>query len=320
MTLRSHPALAATLLLPASLTFAASLSVSEPVIRKDLPSASANMLMGERLYVVGDDASFLFVLDNNFEMIDKTPISPLQPAADGRVPGDIKEDMEAMDAMEVHGEAALVILGSGTKPRFREKGIVLALDNSFKVERDLAPLYQQLHQATGFKASETLNIEGLASDAEYVYIFNRGSRSPNAIFRLNKANFIQYMLGQTDSIEHINAQIVRLPKNNVMESTFSGAVYSPAMKKLFFTASMEGDKNEILGSFVGWLTPEQMDFKSPLDLSSQPLAVMLNGKNLINKIESITLSREDENQVEGALAADNDDGTSQFMRFTLSLD
>ena len=67
--------------------------MSDVQIKKlDYPSASAIEYFDEKLYVMGDDATNLLVLDTSLNIIDSIPLLSYPGK---RIPKDIKPDLEA---------------------------------------------------------------------------------------------------------------------------------------------------------------------------------------------------------------------------------
>lgn len=301
---------------------ATSLSVSEPLLNTTFPSASGVVIDGTTLYAVGDDSPWLYNMDLDFNIISQDLIKHYPVGDNGRILKKVKPDFEAMESFTVNGRPALVLLGSGSKQDIREWAYVISKDKGVKIERSLVALYEQLYRASKFSGKQELNIEGLAISEDTVYIFNRGNGGSNIIFSLTAAEFEDYLLGKQDKIDSLRTYHVSLPNVQGFEAGLSGGTYWEETDSLVFTASVEatGDAyndGEILGSFVGHFEVGQLSETKTLDLSPYAQSIDKNGKPVITKVESVSIKVSTPESIEGALASDNDDGTSEFFSFSL---
>ncbi|WP_444925076.1 DUF6929 family protein [Microbulbifer sp. DLAB2-AF] len=297
----------------------ASLSVTSPLTLNALPSASAQLWIRDRLYVVGDDSPYLFTLNSDFSPQLKQLVFETSEVRDGRIKSKFKPDLEAMDMFTISGQNHLIALGSGTQPNLREKAMLLSIDDNNVEWRDIGPLYRHLHTIAKLTKTQKINIEGLAHDSSHVYLFNRGSHGPNLIFSFSYQEFIAYLVGDSTAIPSVNVQTVLLPKLDGHLATLSGADYDPTSRNMFITASVDAHREGILGSFVIAVPIGKLSTSNKLDLTSAAYLVTVNGQVLNSKIESIAIQSSKNGQVGGFLAADNDDGTSQFAQFSLIL-
>lgn len=298
------------------------LVVSQATLIKDFPSASGIVVDQRKLYVVGDDFPWLYTMDMGFNFIHKELIKSYPTKRNGRISKKAKPDFEAMELININGRPSLVILGSGSKTDVREWAFVISQDGNLRIERSLKSLYKQLYQVGGFAGDEKINIEGLASSDTAVYILNRGNSGRNIIFMLPKVAFENYLTSKTDQVKNITAHLVKLPIAKGFEAGLSGATYSPITKSLVFTASVEATGNayndgEILGSFVGHFPVDKLVGTKALDLTHYSQLLLKEGNPIITKVESVTIVSSDGNKINGLLASDNDNGTSEFFSFSI---
>lgn len=150
-----------------------------------LSAASGLVQVKDRLYVVADDELHLGVMTATSEEPDHA-LSPVQliPLLPGTLPQgkkarkDAKPDFETLAVLPAHAGfryGALLAMGSGSRPN-RERGILLALDetgapNGRAAELDLEVLYAPLH-----KQLAQLNIEGLWVQDGFLLLLQRGNR------------------------------------------------------------------------------------------------------------------------------------------------
>lgn len=292
-----------------------SLSIYDFKQINDLPSASASVKLGNRLLAVGDDSPSLYFLNEDFQIINSVDINNGQPNKQGRIPGKLKADLEAADKLTIGDQDYIVMLGSGTYTDTREKALLYSINENTVKWKSIKPFYRSLRGVANLSKTEFINIEGFATNEDKAFLLSRGSHGPNLIFVLDKKAFSRYLSGAASAIENVNAIQVQLPKLDNVEATLSGATWNAQTRQLFVTASVDKDNEQILGSFVAVIESAQLKQKGPLKPKS--FLITHKGNRLESKVESVTITSSTKDTVTGTLLADNDDGTSQFMRFTL---
>lgn len=301
-----------------------SLRLGPSVHVQSISSGSGMVPYGNGYLVVGDDTPYLFTVDQAFGLRDQSILKPY-PMEYRRIDKSRKPDYEAMARFSDPTGDWVLVLGSGSKKNVREVGFLLSADQRVVLERSLAPLYKQLAAAGGLNGKQTLNIEGLAVARNQAFFFNRGNSGPNLIFRADLGEVVAYMHGERETLSRVDRYDIRLPVVKGFEATFSGADYWPQRDALVFTASVEatGDAyadGAVLGSYVGLVRLDELRAGERNDLSDKLVRLSnKQGRPLLTKVESIALTGSDARQAKGALVSDNDDGTSVFFDFTLSL-
>ncbi|UXY15023.1 hypothetical protein N8I74_17170 [Chitiniphilus purpureus] len=299
------------------------LKLSAPTLNASLPSASGLAVQQGRLFVVGDDSPWLFSLDAQFAITDRVLLKDYPVGPDGRIPKAIKPDYEAMAEVGWRRQDWYVVLGSGSKATVREWAYLLSTDGHVRHERQTSDLYAQLYQAGGLSGEQTLNLEGLAFAGRHAFLLNRGNSGPNLLFRVDKDELLAYLVGERAVLNRIDVYPVRMPAIAQFEAGLSGATYWAEADSLLLTASVEatGDAygdGAILGSFVGVLPLSEL--RPGRTLVPRTVPLQRQGQTLITKVESVAVLKADEERVSGVLASDNDNGTSEFFRFTLTRD
>ncbi|QLG89462.1 hypothetical protein HQ393_15100 [Chitinibacter bivalviorum] len=313
-------ALSATLALHAHANESYQLELGASNLNQDLPSASGMAYRNGFFYAVGDDAQWLFELDQNFHITDKQLIKayPLDP--NGRINKKVKPDFEAMAQFRQGKQTWSMVLGSGSKAVIREVGFLLSSDRISKHERNLLSLYTQLKMAAGISE---LNIEGLVLSGSKAYILNRGNGGGNLVFAVKQNELIDYMFGKLDGFSKIETFKVKLPQVAGFEAGLSGGDYWAKNNSLVYTASVEatGDSyndGQILGSFIGVIPLGKLKAGEVMDLTPTSVPLLdANGRVVITKAESLAITSSEEDEIKGAIASDNDNGTSEFFRFKL---
>ena len=91
-------------------------------------------------------------------------------------------------------------------------------------------------------------------------------------------------------------------------------------QQLVITASVEANGyGDVIGSFLTFAPQSELISQKHLDLTQHALRIQHQDKPLISKVESVAITDYSNNIISGVFAADNDDGSSQFMTFSLKL-
>lgn len=293
-----------------------------------IPSASGMELTGNRLYVVGDDSPFLYVLDlATLKQVDQIRLFGTGGSGQGRISKLLKPDLECLTQLEMNGQNHLVALGSGSTPN-RNQGYTIALpagkERATQVqERSLKDLYEAIQAKNDLLGDDVLNLEAAATTSDKVLLLQRATRGgPNLMLCFPKQDFVAYLTGSRKNLPGYEAISFYLPELAGLGSHFSGAfVYH---NRLFFSASVENTDDaildgEVLGSYIGWIN------LAALKPGRQPLAVntalVLNekGEPYRGKVESLVIVDSLQAQAFRALAiTDNDNGQSELLELELS--
>ena len=300
------------------------LKISKPVLNRTIPSGSGMVPYKDGFLVVGDDSAYLYKINKHFKVQDKSLIKAYPARWKERIDRKIKLDFEAMAQFRHEHILWNMIVGSGSTPDTREFGYLIAADGSHRHERKLGALYRQFSELGELTGTQHINIEGLAIAGEEVFFLNRGNSAGNIIFRVALGEIYDYMTGKIERLEKIKKYDVRLPVVDGVEAGLSGADFWPEIDALIYTASIEASNNaygdeKILSSFIGLIRLDSLHDDQLLDLSNSAQQVMRKGKVLITKVESVALTASDKNGASGALVSDNDNGRSEFFRFSLKL-
>jgi hypothetical protein len=300
------------------------LTVGKPVQQDKIPAASGMAMVENRLFVVGDNSPLLFELDQQFNIVAATTIREYPVDDKGLIKKKNKPDFEAMANFHWQEQHWLLIIGSGSKPDVREWAFMICADDtSVCYEKKLTDLYRQFYAIGNLHGEQTLNIEGLTVADGQAYFFNRGNSARNMIFRTSLDDLISYITNAsiTIKIEHVTAT---LPSVDQYGAGFSGADFWPAAKALVYSASLEVTNDayndgEILGSYIGLIVLADWQDGETLDLSHSAQPLLQDGRNLIAKVEAVTLLEFTQHEAKAVLACDNDNGSSEFFTALLTL-
>ncbi len=286
----------------------------------ELSSASGIGVFNQTNYIVGDDSPWLYELDNDLNIISKTQISTKHKLVNGRTPKKFKADFECAEIINDNDSIKLVVISSGSSPVTRDTAFIINIsDTGIIVKRNIRPLYEAIKLKAGLPSANEINIEGIAFSMDDAYLFHRGNVSENIIIKIDRSSFIGY-LKNGNPIPSFNIYKFNLPNYKGVASGFSGACLNPDNSGLLFTASMEDTKDEIadgkvLGSFVGVIP------FSGMEMGKYYTSLLLeNNTPLEKKLEGISVSSISKNgQIKVITVCDNDDGTSDIIRFSLHI-
>lgn len=285
-------------------------------VLKDIPGASGLAFQKDKIYIIGDNAPFLFELDQQGNLLSKFQIHSLNEYHDNEIAKHLKPDFEALELIDYQDEKELIIFGSGSKSPERDVFTRIFLKETPQLETyDLTGFYSVLKELDLMKGYE-LNIEAVTMAADSLLLFNRGR---NLIFNLNYSDFLQY-LNKKRNLPEIEVTEVQLPEINQITSGFSGATIVPGTQTLLFTSTVENtpnayDDGEVLGSFLGMVNIDEINEPDAfryvlLSKNSQPWKIKIESVGVVKSISP--------NQIEILIVSDSDGAESELIQGTLS--
>lgn len=281
------------------------LSLTHHQFFSGIPSASGLAFYKDRYYIVGDDATQLFILNADLTLAGQLPIPGRQSQA--RIPKPLKKDWESLCNISVGGKTALMSLGSGSLSPHRNAALLFYPETEQMEIKDLSAFYRSLRSKTD------LNIEAATEMGASLLIGNRGNLS-------KPKNLLIFCSTQHLWEDAVKTHVCRLELPQEPEfSGISGLAWLPEKDWLFFTTSKEEtantyDDGKIGESRVGVIKKATRAVNEP---SIKPDEwIRLEEVHPVfkkQKIESIVL-REISGQLEVSLVSDNDDGGSHVFR------
>ena len=136
---------------------------------KDFPSGSGIESFDNKIYVVGDDAKDILVINKDWKLKETINLFPSDTL---RIAKQLKADYEATTIIQINKIPFLLILGSGSLEATRNKGVLINISSKAKEEIDLSIFYNRLKQS-GF---EELNIEAVTLMGDKLILSNRGNK------------------------------------------------------------------------------------------------------------------------------------------------
>ncbi len=282
------------------------------VKRLDYPSASAIENFNGRLYLVGDDANHILVLDSAFNKVDSIPMFH---HPEERIPKPVKPDLEGATTIYGGNESLLLSIGSGSLSPWRNSAFLFHYKSRKTDSLRLDSFYTEL-RSLGVKE---INIEGICSLQPALVLANRGNLS----YRSNHLIFTSLSVLYGRTAGPIN--IVRLGGNNDTSEFrgVSGLSYSKRSDRLLLTVSTEATSSAIEDGAIGksylWMfrnfsTKRNWKAVNPYKIIDlEEVDARFKGQ----KIESVCILKETKDFLHLALAADNDDGSSTLFRLVI---
>lgn len=294
--------------------------VHREIVLPELPSASGAELVGDALYLIGDDSPWLYRLDAATLAAEQpTALFETVHFSQGRIPKHLKPDLECLTILRTtSGETGLLALGSGATAA-REQGYWVPLNRADNLPGTVYPLslsglYAALRPQ--LPAGATLNLEAAAATETELLLLQRTvgpAVGGNLLFRLPLADTLAFLHRRQSRPPTVRAQSFRLPAIDGKPAGFSGAAWFAG--RLFVTASVEDTADAVLdgavlGSFVGVL---------PLDATRAVLAPLAwpDGRPYRGKVESVVVRRQlAPGRFELLLVTDDDAGGSTAVLAT----
>jgi hypothetical protein len=221
----------------------------------------------------------------------------------------LKPDLEAACPVEVDGEPAVLLLGSGSTPR-RMRGVLVRLtDGNPTVQAgDLAPLYAQVAQRLGLPL-EHLNLEGASRHGAAMRWFNRGNLAagvPSSSVDVPVEALIDAVLGRTG----VAAVPLGQPRSYDLGAVEGvGLAVTDAIAvpdgRVLLSAAAEDTPNAVDDGPVVATALALVDAGEVLAVAPVP---EVDGR--VHKIEGLTLRGSDADEINLVAVVDADDPTS----------
>ena len=259
-------------------------------------SASGLLLRNQTLYIISDNASYLYEYQLNEKTLSK--IKLFENDVLENIPKKQKADVEAI----THYGDDLYLLCSGSTENRNKMFHYNTISKSVKTI-DLTDLYLSMQSFANIQP-EDFNIEGLIFTGETWYFFQRGNNGTGK-------NGIFTVAGKSLENEFsILYNSYKLPKIKGIQSTFTDAILVD--NSLYFLATAEDtssayDDGEIFGSIIGRINENTMKIEFSKKISTS------------HKFEGLTLSNASKNQMEFLLCEDNDSEVLETIIYSLKL-
>ena len=273
------------------------------------PSASSIEYYDGKLYLMGDDATKLLVLDTNLNIVDSIPIISYP---ENRIPKDIKPDLEA----SALNSGNLFLFGSGSLSPYRNFAWKHNLKTKDNDSINLEPLFIKAKEL----GIEQINIEGACFVSGKLLFINRGNKGyPHNHLIITDEKFLN-----NDSSFQIFIILFAIQKDIDSFKGISGLCYARESDQLIMTVSTEDTKNSFDDGAIGpsylWIINNISTKIDDRTLSSKRVIDLeyIDSRFKGQKIESATVIKETDKLIYLALVADNDDGSSTVFKMGIT--
>jgi len=275
------------------------------------PSASSIEYFDGKLYLTGDDATDILVLDTNLNIIDSVPLISYPGK---RIPKDIKPDLEA-SALNADN---LFLFGSGSLSPYRNFGWSYNLKTKDNDSINLEPLFLKIKEL----GIEQINMEGACFVSGKLILVNRGNKS----YPYNHFIITDERSWTNDSSFQISIIPFEVQKDTASFKSISGLCYVKESDKLIMTVSTENTKNSYDDGEIGksylWMINNISNRLNSKTIGPDRIIDLeeIDPRFKKQKIESATMISETKELINLVLVADNDDGSSTTFKLSIKKD
>jgi hypothetical protein len=278
----------------------------------DFPSASGIEYFDGQVYLAGDDATDILVMDKKWREIQRIKI---YENIEARIPKKEKSDLEATTIVHVNDIPHLLVLGSGSREQHRNKAILVNLLSNTFDEYNLEVFYTRLKES----GIEDLNIESAAVVEDLLILGNRGHKK-------DPGN--QIIITQPDFYNNPAEAEIRIIPLELEDDTagLSGLTYSEKNDVLLFTASTEETKNSyedgrIGESYFGVIeNAYRKMYRRRVKVNDQLILSKVDETFQGQKVESVSIQTDKPGRLKLHMVADDDLGGSFLFKTQLRLD
>lgn len=281
-------------------------------ILNDYPSGSGLAFLRNRIYLIGDDVSYLLITDTAFNVNDNIKLFESQ---EKKISKELKQDLEGATVVFINRSPKILLVGSGSLSPYRNTGWLIDPTTKQKIQIDLKPFYNRLKSG----GIDAINIEGITAISAGMVLANRGNKSFAANYLIFTAN--EFWNNQDSS----QIKICKVGTNTDTTSFtgVSGLEYSKLSDKLLLTVSTENTNNAIQDGTIGksylWIINNISVKKNMIAINPNTIIDLeaLDERFKGHKIESVCIISENKKQMQLVLVADDDKGTSDLFKITL---
>ncbi|MBA4056239.1 MAG: hypothetical protein C0490_16105 [Marivirga sp.] len=284
----------------------------------DFPSGSSINYRNGQLYLIGDDANNILILDTHYKRIDSKKLFDFP---DKRIPKPVKADLEASTLITIAGQDYLLILGSASTPS-REKIFLIPFLKSgldmphFRVLND--EIFTRRLQVNGI---DEVNIEGATMIGKNLIFSNRGNRK-------NITNhFIITDIGFWEHQASADLKVLPVQVPAIADDApgISELCYVDVLDLLLISFSSEltdnpYDDGAIGNSYIGWINKFSLKIQNPDPVVEKTInlsEVHADFKN--QKIEGLCVESVNDKSMIIHLISDNDQGESKLFKVKMPI-
>ncbi|MBC7745571.1 MAG: hypothetical protein H7096_10750 [Flavobacterium sp.] len=273
------------------------------------PSGSTMSTFQDHIYLMGDDASSMLILDDDFTVIDTIKFFDVDLL---RIQKTKKADIESSEWLMTDGKPKLWLFGSGSLSPQRDSAFCYDPESKKTKSIDLIEFYNRLRASP----IPELNIEAVALVKNQLIFGSRGNLK-------HKQNFI---IVTTANGFLSKAEFSILPIMLPEHAGISGMTYIPEKDLLLITSSEESTSNafedgKIGESYLGFVFSASSKIKQKNLVPDEWINLAdINLDLSLQKIESVCILRSsDEDKIKLILVSDDDKGGTMLFELRLSL-
>lgn len=280
----------------------------------DYPSGSGITYFNNNIYLIGDDAGNLLIIDTAFNVKDSIR---LVESRQKRISKELKPDLEAATLVTINNSPEILLVGSGSLAPHRNSGWLINPVSKQKTLLDLYPFYNRL-KADGIDA---LNIEGVTAIPSGIVLSSRGNKTLRANYLIFTSNAFW------NNQENAAVKIIKVGSNNdtAFFNGVSGLEYSKLSDQLLLTVSTENTYNVMDDGTIGksylWIINNISAKKNLSAINPNKIIDLekLDQRFKGHKIESVCIIAENKKEKELVFVADDDKGSSNLFKVILKL-
>ncbi len=289
------------------------LRIIERQVLDSIPSGSGIVIKDDTAYIIGDDATGIYLLNLKNNKQQKIPLKGFDNNL-YREPKPVKRDFECATLVSWKGIEYLLAFGSGSDTSRDSMLLVSTADFTDNKIISLEKFYDRLQVLT-MTGSKAWNIEGATAVKDFLILFNRGN---NLVIKFKSGDFISYLIDTNVPFPEIAFHRITLPFIHNHEARLSGACTLDS-DHLLFSASVEDTPDwtkdgPVLGSFIGIYSMQDSTIAAAYLLQDE------TGLPLKEKIESLDILRKEPGEKLVLIAmGDNDNGNTNLFRLLLEI-
>ena len=284
--------------------------LQEKILLPDYPSASGIDYRDQAVYIIGDDANNLLILDSSLQTKDSISLFHF---AEKRIPKKLKPDLEAMTLLD---DGNILLTGSGSS--FPTRSIAWLINPKTKIKDSIR--LDTFYQRITLQGIQELNIEGIAAYPGGFILANRGSKG----YPKNHLIFTRRNFWKRQTNVEISSMLAGANTDSSQFSGISGITYASKQDALILTISTEDTRNNMDDGAIGtsylWIIRNISSKKNWKAVNPDIIINLdqLDPKFIGQKIESVCILKETSSRYYLLLAADNDNGSSTLFKMVVS--
>ncbi len=287
----------------------------------DFSSGSSINFYDNRLYLIGDDANQILILDKEYKQLNSITVFNFKEA---RIPKKVKADFETSTIVQENDKDYLLILGSASRDT-RMGGILLPLENSPDVhgQSDFTTIsFVDFVSRIKRHPVGEINLEGSTVIGNQFVLSNRANGdNPTNTFIITSNDFWKRQHDAPIALSRL-----LLPTSNSGITGVSELCYVASKDLLLMTLSSEQTANAyedgaIGDSYIGWIHSVSTKINQPeLKLDGMTNLSLADDLFKGQKIEGLCVESLEGDALILHLISDNDDGKSRLFKLKLTVE